>query len=145
MYVTFITNLYPFLGKPGEIDDNLFNRCAQVKKIIWACKASPFDKIRRSFYLSVHQNFAHPDIVLTDDVILVSVRKGRAIFARLDKSLAEYTVASAPFLFLTCVEKAIELIEMPTWALIHLAEKVGAPKYERIGFMINSGRLVGIS
>lgn len=121
-------------------NDQLYNRSAHVQKILWACKASPFDKIRRSFFLTLHNTFTNPSIVLGDDVILVGVKSKQAIFVRLENRLDQYTVTKAPFLFLTCVQKARELIEMPFWALEHLAREIGDPKYEKICFMINSGR-----
>uniref|UniRef100_A0A915KMK6 Uncharacterized protein n=1 Tax=Romanomermis culicivorax TaxID=13658 RepID=A0A915KMK6_ROMCU len=115
---------------------------AQVLDVKWGCKASPFDKVRRCFFLAEHQRFEHPRCVLAQNVVLAEITYKKALFVELDRNLDECGVRNAPFMFITMVKNAVRLIEIPLWTLHKLADEVPTPTdhYERVTFLFSSGR-----
>lgn len=122
---------------------NCYETSAHVLTVLANGKETEFDKARDNLhFIKVHHSFQHPEIVLSDDIILMDVTYKKAIFVQLPHSCVHYTVKNVPFMFITVVKDALKLIEMPLDSFHKLADKVGQPEksYDRITFLFHAGR-----
>lgn len=53
--------------------ENYYEESAHILDVLWRCKASAFDKVRSCYFLAKHRNFAHPECVIRDNVMLAEI------------------------------------------------------------------------
>lgn len=113
--------LWWFLGYT-KLYRRVYEKSARVEKVVWRSKADTFSSIKPWHFLGIHERFAHPSIVLQDDIVLCTVTLDEAVFVQLPSSIKNYNSDRSPFLWITLFESAVRTITMPIQSLIRLAE-----------------------
>ncbi len=58
---------------------------ARVESVLWTCKLMPIDESRLQYYLTAHEGYGHPKMVLGENFMLAKVHRDRAVFVDFGK------------------------------------------------------------
>ena len=121
-------------------DPQHYGNSAHILKVWARYKLSPLVLPNSLMdFIAVHSHFAHPNVVLRDNVTLYTVKPAYAVFVETDESVKVTTSDMHPFMKAGQYSNARSIILLPRHAFDRLADEVGKPDAKLI-FMGNTMR-----
>ncbi|XP_012944564.1 uncharacterized protein LOC106013418 [Aplysia californica] len=117
----------------------VYESCVQVQRIIHRGRFSTMNHPRPWDFIGLHENFTHPQVLLSPYVSLYCVTETHAYFLQHPDDVDVHHSRTSPFMYMAQFEHAITLYCIPLGHFHKLADEVGNPQIPVI-WISNTGR-----